>query len=355
MCLPYVCPDTRQDNAGTGSGDAQTTSWKVCLILAGVVATSCLVVSNRYVLQMLGSGALPASALTFVHSLCTLVVFRNPVTGVSASAAHQLPSRTPLSIALLSTSSLMFSNLLLKQSSVSLHQITRILAIPLGALLDRCFGGRKRSHRENILVCAICYCACMSLGHLQTVTIGTCVLMCAFMSTYLATALVVRHVATSHHLPSASILRCTLPYTLLIALVTFIITIHVDRDIKIPSFDFCMAGMLLLNCSLAVAVQYLSTWTMKHTSLQLYTVLGQIKTSATICLAWVCFGENVTVVSAMCIMGVLVFGLALTLYESAPADQSSNDMTKATYAICIIASTYCLILLHLSKEHFSTS
>ena len=295
-----------------------------CYLLLGVVATVFLVLSNRFVLNSVGRGPFSASGLAFAHNLCTFAVIRRPSSTV-APATATIPKYVFPLVSLLSTFSLLTSNILLSAGGVSLHQLARVLSMPVGAILDIIFDGKRRSNLEYVLICTIFCCASMTLKELDVVSLVLSLLLCAFIATYLATALAIRCIARTYEISSDTILVHILPYTIAISGFICVLTLAVELRASWPVVTPLFASVLFVNCCLAVIVQHSSTWTMKHSSLVLYATLGQVKTALTIVLAVHIFGEKVTSRAWLSVTGIIIFGCTLALVENSLA---SEDVCK---------------------------
>ena len=291
------------------SGNAHT----VVTIASGVLATSCLVISNRKLLDALGEGAVPASTLTCVHHVVALIYFSRQEN--SSESMVTVPHYFFLIIAVISTSSLVLSNLLLQRGSVSIHQLTRIIAMPVGAVVDRILLGKKQRTVECLLLLGMFVCATITMNDLGTCTWSVGILACAFLTTYLANAVVTRHVAVTRGLTSTTILTSILPYSAAMSILALVFAVIIDPFARFPIPSSFTYLMLVANCCLAVAVQYLTTWTMKHTSLQTYAVTGQLKTALTVIFAVLVFHEKLTVVTFISFVTTILFGCLLIWTE----------------------------------------
>lgn len=306
-------PIPAQDAAHIPAEEAHNGNRKVITIASGVLATSCLVISNRKLLDALGDSAVPAAALTCAHNLVALIYYSNQQK--SSDSLVIVPRYCFLLIAAISTLSLISSNLLLQRGGVSFHQLTRIIAMPVGAAVDRILHGKKRTTVESLLLLGVFVCATITISDLRACTWNVGVLACAFLTTYLANAVVVRHVAVTRGLASTEMLTGILPYSAAMSISALGIVIMIEPVARLPMPSSFIYLMVVSNCSLAVAVQYLTTWTMKHTSLQSYAVTGQLKTALTIIFAVIVFHEKVTVLTFVSFMATILFGALLIWAE----------------------------------------
>ena len=105
----------------------------------GVSATAALVVSNKHLMERyLFAGA--AGLLTLSHAISTCLTLR---LGFCFSSPPTQTTTWPwlLGINLLGSFSIFCSNMLLKVSSVAFHQVSRLMALPIGAFIDFVVGG----------------------------------------------------------------------------------------------------------------------------------------------------------------------------------------------------------------------
>lgn len=329
------------------NGEQKQTLRQVFTILCGVFATCSLVVSNRLALQVFGTGVVPATALTFVHNSCTWFVTRHGVFSASHSTETG-PGYVFPSLALLSALSLCASNVVLSASGVSVHQIAKVLAMPIGALFDRVFDGRKKSVTEDALMLAIFCCACVTANDVHVSSVYVYPSICVFIFSHLAAAFTVRHMATVYGISSSVILARVVPYTVFSSGFLLVCSYFLDPYSTWPKMNVEAALNLVLNSCLAVLVQYLSTWTMEHTTLRLYAALGQVKTAVTVMLAVLIFDEQITILTFMAFVGVFAFGLTLVVVENSELGNSRS--IKIAVLLTTVGYEILLVLFKFSKN-----
>lgn len=292
---------------------------KLCLISLGVFVTAALVLSNTQILLSIDCGPIAATGLAVLHNVVTLIFFR--VT--SKNNTEQSPpsiNRLLICIAVSSAVSLLSSNFLLKHSSVSFHQIARIFSVPLGAALDFFIEKKKKGTLESLLLILICLAAFLATAGERRASLFNCVLASVFVLSYVATSAGVRYVARSGDLSSSDVLRKVLPYSIGVSLMSLIVA-SVSFTLSKPQTScsvssFATLAMLIMNCVIAVMVQYLSTWTMKNTSVQIYATLGQVKTAVTVLGGAVLFKQEVMYVTRLAFFFIILFGLLLVFLEN---------------------------------------
>ena len=106
----------------------------VSLGALNIVAASLLVNTNK-VLLVSSAVPAPSSALTFCHYLITLITLRLQCFGIGEHLQH-VPRFRVFLIMSAATLGVASSNIALKQSSVSFHQVSRLLTLPGGLLFD---------------------------------------------------------------------------------------------------------------------------------------------------------------------------------------------------------------------------
>lgn len=296
-------------------------AWKSVVVSLSVLATAILVLTNKQLLRSVVCGDFSACALTLVHNLITFAfIYAEALYRRAPSLEERLgslkraaPRTTYLLLSCLSAASLISSNLLLSAGSVLFHQLARVVCMPAGACVDVFVEGRSLSVLEASLMLSMCLAAAFIVKYDQSGTIsGHSVVAVVFISSYVATASCVRRTSRVYKVSSADILRNTLPYTIALnALWLWLIfVIQGGKECVFSSFSWVM---LSCNCSLAVAVQFLSTWTMKEVSVGLYAIIAQVKTSATVMLGSFFLGEEVSAPASFVFILIIVLGGVSTI------------------------------------------
>ena len=279
----------------------------------GVFCTACLVLYNRYLLQYAAEDELGALKLTFLHQLSACIITR-----ASVRFSTSVPKWLPILIAFTSATSVFSSNLVLQETSVTFHQMARVCSIPAAALVDFYVKRKLREPLDIFLLVVIGGASMVASAGFNSVTPNGIIYACLFISSYICTAVIVRHTSQTFKVTSPELIGLVVPYAALVSGITLALMIFV---LELPIFPTVNMSLefsvnLILNCSLAVLVQLLSTWTMNHFSVATYAVLGQVKTISTICFAVVFFGEHITVLSTCAFFLVFTCALLLVARES---------------------------------------
>ena len=292
---------------------------KVCLISFGIFATAALVLSNTQVLFTIGCGPIGATGLTVLHNVVTFIFF----SVTSKSNQQHTPSSITWQLICVGASSavsLLSSNFLLKHSSISFHQIARIFSVPIGAAVDFFTERKKKGLLETVLLILICLAAFLATSGERRATLFNCMLASLFVLSYVATSAGIRYVSRSGGLSSSDVLRKVLPYSIGVSLFSFaaasVSMTLTQAQTTCSLSSLATLAVLALNCTIAVTVQYLSTWTMKNTSVQLYATLGQVKTAVTVLGGSVLFKQEITPVTRLAFVVIIFFGLVLILLEN---------------------------------------
>jgi len=308
------------DDALNADKTGQSSTLKIMFLISlGVFATAALVLSNTQVLLSIDCGPIAATGLVVLHNVVTLIFFRF----TSKINLEQTPpsiTRLLICIAASSAVSLLSSNFLLEHSSVSFHQIARIFSVPLGAALDFFMEKKKKGILETLLLILICLAAFLATSGEKRASLFNCVLGSIFVSSYVATSAGIRYVARLGDLSSSDVLRKVLPYSIGVSLMSLLVA-SVSFTLSKPQTSCSVSSiaalaMLSLNCVIAVMVQYLSTWTMKNTSVQIYAILGQVKTAVTVLGGAVLFKQEVMRVTRLAFFLIILFGLLLVFLEN---------------------------------------
>ena len=319
-------------------------AWNSVVVSLSVVATAILVLTNKQLLRSVVCGDFSACALTLVHNLVTfaftyaeVLYRRQPSLEESVGSVKQAAPRTKyLLVSCLSATSLISSNVLLNAGSVLFHQLARVVCMPAGACVDVFVEGRSFSVLEASLMLSICLAAAFIVTHDQHDTIsGHSFVAVLFISSYVATASCVRRTSRVYKLSSADILRNTLPYTIVLSALWLwlIFAIQGGNDCAFSSFSWLL---LSCNCSLAIAVQFLSTWTMKEVSVGLYAIIGQVKTSTTVMFGSFFLGEEVSASASFAFILIIALGGVSTIIAHSDLSSYKSLYQGMTFSSVVI-------------------
>mmetsp|Transcript_5618 Transcript_5618/g.23131 ORF Transcript_5618/g.23131 Transcript_5618/m.23131 type:complete len:234 (-) Transcript_5618:2047-2748(-) len=178
---------------------------------------------------------------------------------------------------------------------------------------------------ELCLLILICVAAIIAASGQGTFTAANCVLALLYILSYVATASATRYTARRYCLSSSEILHGVLPYAVFWTFLWLAIVANLDNRAGPCTMPSKLWIFLLLNCCLAVSVQFLTTWTMKTVNVTLYAVLGQVKTAMTVLLGSLIFGESISTRTGIAFTLIILLGGTLTVV---------NDFDKFKDGIC---------------------
>jgi hypothetical protein len=312
--------------------------------LSGIMATSLLVNSNRLVLQHIQIPATYA-ALPFLHYLCTFFFTRatcgHERSGVPENNFHWIWS---ILISSLATLSVAASNFILQTSTVTFHQMCKILALPVGALVDFFLLRKTRSFLELCGLASVAYGA--FIASVGDITVHRTVLLASviYLTGYMSSSVLIRHISKKHNLGTSRVLFLLAPWSAFASFVFLIFALSsAARDVPISiRTDIFGILILLLNMGLAVMVQWLSTWTAANCTTMLYAVVGQAKTALTIILG-VVISDSVITYDA-CLGSCICISAAFML---ATIEAFEHDSGKALASKLITGSLVMIAILFL--------
>jgi len=311
--------------------------------ISGILATSLLVNSNRLVLrhiQIPGNYA----ALAFLHYLCTFIFTRATSrcasSGVLEKKYHWIWS---LLISSLATLSVLASNFILHTSTVTFHQLSKLLALPVAALVDFFLLQKRRSLLELFGLGHVAYGA--YIASVGDFTVSRIVMLASviYLTGYISSAALIRHICKKHNLGTSQVLFLLAPWSAFASLVLLIFALSSAVGEISVSIDVLGLLSLLLNIGLAISVQWLSTWTAANCTTMLYAVVGQAKTAVTIIIGVVIFDSvisfNACVGLCICIAAALMLA-TIEAFQHEPGNALASKLV--TGSLVIIA---CLFLL----------
>ena len=283
----------------------------------GVAAASCLIVTNKLLLQRLPSRYAP-EALTMMHNFISLATTRLCCPKVDRGkrvGVHWL-----LATGLIAMLSVLSSNWTLQHASVAFQQLARTATVPAGAALDY-VNHRKLisgSQVEDLVLLIGGLCVAIT-GDVTTSPLGAlfAAISCA---SALGANLIVRHVSTESALRPVEMMYHVAPWTLASTACVLASKIGAHHQSGAPlvsvsslsaiqplSIDPRLAALMFVNGGLSLGVQYLATWAQTHCSYTGYAVLNQAKTGGAVMLSAIvlapvtgrtCGGLSVTLAAA---------------------------------------------------------
>jgi len=303
---------------------------EILIQTAGVFATALLVNSNKLILAELNIPS-KSAALTLLHNASTFFWVRlsNRCTGLKV---HEVYWGWLLLITGVGSLSVVASNTLLQLTSISVHQLIKLASLPFGAVLDYYLYGKRRSWVELAGLLLIIYGICMaSMAELYISVYASCVAF-IFISGYLATATLVRHVCTRYQITTSEFLHVSVPWGVFSSLIWFCVAYSIEnrlqKDGPTPAGNGVMllSIMALLNVFLAISVQWLSTWAARESTTMLYAVTGQAKTAATVIVSVAVFRESPSLRSICGLCLSLMVALKLAAKEA--YEKEGSDSVK---------------------------
>lgn len=268
----------------------------VSLCFASIFATSAIVVVNKAIVDELST--LAGTFLVPLHNVCVILfTARKPSEG--PIALHLV-----LACAILSVVNFVATNVVLKFSTVSFQQVSRLLAIPMGVAVDYWFwcvplpGSRRLAYVFGMAASGVAV-----LYEEQKLSL---VAVCGSLVTtvsQVACQMVTKAICRRHGVTAMEVVRVTAPYTLATSLLTIIVSSCVSGGgLQLPSarivedvMKLSSSGwsLVMLSCLLALVVQYLSTYLSNACTGLSYALLTLAKTLCTVCFGMVVFSESI--------------------------------------------------------------
>ena len=326
--------------------DIAHTLAKLFILLCNVLASSALLITNKFVLQ---SFKLPgrAAGLTLLHYLCALCFVR--LIGYDTKRAAHIPWTWLLCIATIGSLSVWASNIILQLSSITFHQLAKLSSLPVGALVDYAIRQKSLSWVEIAGMCTISYGVLIASAGEVVLYAGATVAAFIWVSCYVSAAALLRYVCEQYDTSASEFLYFSTPWSLLSCLLwCFGDALMYDKWVwtkphlsNILAWDKSTA-LLIMNLTLAVLVQWLSTWTARNCSTTIYAVLGQAKTAATITLSVPALGESLSACTTSGLAMCLSAASALAFYEHSAPNYMRLQVFHSQY---IKAMTVILLLV----------
>jgi len=309
------------------------------MVLSGVLCTSALIVTNKLILDNLPSNAASGS-LGCLHAMVALVVTRIKfhVSGTTSSVPP-VPWNWMLGVSLIATVALLVSNLALQYASVTFHQLARLTAMPAGAAVDYFRRGVKRSGSDWIGFLLLSGGVFLTAkGDLAVTPLG------AFFSaltvlTWLGAAEAVRQTCSNYSLSSAEYMFVSGPWNMGCGIFWLFATgggstlAAQARGLLLMDFSYTVKFGLMVNLTLAVIVQYLSSWAQKNCSTVLYAVLAQAKTGCTILMGVFVMGSSMSGAVLVGILTCLTVSGCIAAREAISKAENNNTPDSMTLRV----------------------
>ena len=320
----------------------------VLIQILGVCLTAALVISNKLVMQVVEIPGKHA-ALTAAHFACTFIYVRvtRPCSGTKVK---HVPLSWLLFIAFLGTVSVASSNLLLHLSSITFHQLSKLVALPTGALIDFMLYGTRRSRRDIFNLVAICYGVYLASTGVIIANFAAVAASLVHLFAYLSVAACMRAVCQKFAVTTSEYLYVSSPWGLLSSLLIWLVFAWMGGSEKhsVHSPLHSSASLAIVaNCFLAVSVQWFSTWTAGNSSTMLYAVVGQAKTAATVMFGLFIFGGTLSLQALLGLSICSCAAFSLALVESFDLDLDDRNASHTSNVCNTLVAV--LLLISLSK------
>ena len=321
-----------------------------CLLLAGVLASAALVVTNKVVLErtmLPGSSA----ALTLVHYLCTLCYIRG-TTACSGVQVRDVYWPWLILISSVGTLGVWASNMVLKLSNVTFHQLTKLSSVPVSAAVDYFLWNKSFSSLDGIGLVLICYGVLSASRGEVTVSLAALGVAFVWITTYVATAVLIRHVCKLYAISTSEFMYLSAPWGVFFSCVWLCTSLfaHASGSTYFRSNGAGVAApefitLVSMNAILAVLVQWLSAWTARNSSTVLYAVMGQAKTAVTILPSVPVFGKAPSLNTSLGLALCVVVAISMAINDSFKETLATFNVRRRRYASCAGLGLFMLFLV----------
>lgn len=327
-------------------------------IALSVAVTACITVSNKDLLAKLGALRAAGPGMLLLMHRC--VSYTSLQVSYLCSGEETKPANVPqhliLISSLLSNLSIFSSFFVLREASVTFHQLSRLTILPMGATVDYLAYGKKRTPLEYASILLISYGVAIGLrGEVAaTAHAFAYAIICACFT--LASSALVGHILKSTGASTRELLVRLTKYEIgAAAIITLAFQLGGSQPAAAPSspapteapFDASLLLPLALNCFLAAAVIYLTTWSQGVTSNMLYAVLGQAKMLATVALDALVFRHDLSdrTLTGLALAVTVAVGVALSdPKEPSDAELDEKQRTRATRRRWVAAALFGVAL-----------
>jgi len=295
--------------------------WLVMLTL-GIVCTSLLVLCNKTILNRGPDVAGKASLLTFFHAITGMVFWKL----MFVASGEVLPSIPGLHQKLMVTSSIAVTSMLtghltLQASSVGFYQLSRLLALPVGATFDYAIRGKTRTFGDAMCLVVLAGAVFGGITADMTITLPGVWFAIVHNITSIACAAMIRKLNDEQRLDTAALAAYLAPYNVAVSLGCLIFNSDWKqmRTIELSQFtDDNYSIIFVVNLVLALSVSFLSTWASGKCSQLLYAVLANSKTIVTIVLSLLILGEAISLEMFSALVVCVVVIIKLTTNDTTP-------------------------------------
>ena len=303
-------------------------------VTLGVLATACITVSNKHLLMHSRAWQIVSpTMLLLMHRITAYVLTRwsYACEGKAVTRPH-VPLALIISSTTASNMSIFTGLLLLREASITFQQLSRLIILPMSALVDYFVFSKSRTALDYASILLISYGVVIGLRGEVSATmraVGLAILSACF--TVASTALVGRLIKTLG-IAARDCIFLTLEYEIvaagaMAAVFPLVFESKANAAAEVP--EATDDGWLLLalgvNLLLAAAVIYLTTWTQGATSNMLYAVLGQVKMLATIVLDAVVLHTDLSVRTKTGLVIALSVAVGLAVGDPAKQQDAGKD------------------------------
>ena len=299
------------------------TAQQVVGLALSVVATACITISNKDLLTRLSVLGLASPQLLLVLHRCVsyISVKLSYVCTDPPSKRYSVPWSWVIFGSLASNFSIIFSFLVLQEASVTFHQLSRLIIMPMSAAVDYVAYGKKRTLLDYSSILLICYGVTIGLHGEITATpraIGYAILCSA---TTIASSAIGHHVITTLSAKPRELLAQFMPYEIAMSVLLLFFYQAMGIDVRpsqvssagAASVDAVLLLLVVLNCATAASVVYLTTWSQGVVSNMMYAVLGQTKMLATVALDAAIFSTTLSIRTKTGLVIVITVALGVAL------------------------------------------
>lgn len=332
-------------------------------VALNVTAASVLVITNKL---LLSRNQLQAAStfLTFLHYLVTLITLRASRGILSDEESKRMLHIGKLHfkvllVSLFGSLGVVSSNLALKLSSVSFHQVSRLLALPLGLLFDYFLYKKTRNIIELLYVCLVAYGVYQVCADDPTASWASIGFAAFSVVATLGTAAAVRRLCTDNGLLAVDFAYLAAPFGALTSGIWLCMALSGEHPRNIVVSEnrkdlWETIALLIPNCFSAVLLNVTSAWCAARCSTLMYGIIAQIKTLTIIALSVFFFPVVISYHSCVCLCVSIYAFLVFSVIEhqstrtqdgSSVIINAQNTSKKSDRWIRVNLVMLCVVLL----------
>lgn len=289
-----------------------------------LLATSALIVTNKVVLEQLPS-VRASGFLTLLHVTTTYILVRS-TTACSGVKRAAIDWRWLLTLTIVGTGSILFSNLTLQYASVTFHQLARILMMPMSSAVGYTVYGKVVTAIDWMGFAVLSGGVYLCLQGEATSTAFGAFLAVTANATSVAGAFLVKYLCQRFSVSSKDFMEMMGPWQIGVSCAGLVLSGGAPEMLQvISSFKITLVLPLSLNLAMAVAVNFLSTYLQKTATPVFYSVLAQAKTSSTILLGVVAYGNSLSPMAAFGVVACLCTSFLIAVREVKSNEAAKED------------------------------